>query len=216
MSDKDLRQFIIDELEFEPSVGGEHIGVAVDNGVVTLSGYVKSFPEKLAAIAAVRRVKGVRAIAEEIEVRFPNQKKTSDEEIAKRAFDIIRWNSVVPQDGIEISVRHGMVTLAGHVDWWYQKTAAENAVRKLSGILGVINNISIRPHVQPIDVKRKIEDAFKRRAELDSEAIRVAVSDGGKITLQGTVHDWREYNAAVDAAWAAPGVVSVENRLMLA
>ena len=216
MSDKGLRQFIIDELEFEPSVGGEHIGVAVDNGVVTLSGYVKSFPEKLAAIAAVRRVKGVRAIAEEIEVRFPNQKKTSDEEIAKRAFDIIRWTSVVPQDGIEISVRHGMVTLAGHVDWWYQKTAAENAVRKLSGILGVINNISIRPHVQPTDVKRKIEDAFKRRAELDSEAIRVAVSDGGKITLQGTVHDWREYNAAVDAAWAAPGVVSVENRLMLA
>jgi osmotically-inducible protein OsmY len=170
----------------------------------------------LAAIAAARRLKGVRAIAEEIEIRFPNHKQTADDEIAKRACNIIRWSSVVPQDGIQISVRHGIVTLGGQVDWWYQKTAAENAVRKLSGVLDVINNIGIRPHVQPADVKQKIEDAFKRRAELDSEAIRVAVSDGGKITLQGTVHDWREHNAAVDAAWAAPGVVSVEDRLTLA
>ena len=215
MSDKTLRQYVTDELEFEPSVDAEHIGVAVDKGVVTLTGYVKSFAEKLSAVAATRRVKGVRAIAEEMEVRFPTDKKTADDEIAKRAFDVIQWNSVVPQQGIEINVRHGMVTLAGHVDWWYQRSAAENAVRKLSGVLGVINNITIRPHVQPIDVKRKIEDAFKRRAELDSQAIRVAVTDGGKITLQGNVHDWREYNAAVDAAWSAPGVVSVEDRLTL-
>jgi osmotically-inducible protein OsmY len=216
MSDKDLRQFIIDELEFEPSVDAEHIGVAIDNGVVTLTGHVKNFAEKLAAVAAVRRVRGVRGIAEEIEVRFPNEKKTADDQIAKRAADIIQWNSVVPQNAIEIGVRHGMVTLSGQVDWWYQKTAAEKAVRKLTGVLDVINNITIRPHVQPIDVKRKIEDAFKRRAELDSEAIRVAVSDGGMITLQGTVHDWREHNAAVDAAWSAPGVVSVEDRLTFA
>jgi len=215
MTDRSLRQFVVEELDFEPSVDAEHIGVAVDNGIVTLSGHVKTFAEKLAAMAAVRRVKGVRGIAEEMEVRFPNEKKTSDDQIAKRAADIIQWNSVVPQNTIEITVRNGWVTLSGHVDWWYQKTAAENAVRKLSGVSGVINNITIRPHIQPIDVKRKIEDAFKRRAELDSEAIRVAVSDGGKITLQGTVHDWREQIAAVSAAWSAPGVVSVDDRLTL-
>lgn len=215
MSDRTLRQFVIDELEFEPSVDAAHIGVSAENGVVTLTGYTNTYSEKLAAVAAVRRVKGVRAIAEELEVRFANHKQTADDEIARRAADIIRWNAVVPQDGIEISVRHGMVTLGGSVDWWYQRTAAENAVRKLSGVAGVINDITIRPHIHPIDVKRKIEDAFKRRAELDSEAIRVAVNDGGKITLQGTVHDWREHNAAVDAAWAAPGVVSVEDRLTL-
>jgi len=215
MTDKSLRQFVIDELDFEPSVDAEHMGVAVENGVATLSGHVESFAEKLAAVAAVRRVKGVRGIADEIEVRFPNEKKTADDQIASRAADIIRWNAVVPQNAIEITVRNGWVTLSGHVDWWYQRTNAENAVRKLTGVSGVINNITIRPHVQPIDVKRKIEDAFKRRAELDSEAIRVAVSDGGKITLQGTVHDWREHNAAVDAAWSAPGVASVEDRLTL-
>ena len=216
MSDKDLQQFVIDELDFEPSVDAEHIGVAVDDGVVTLTGHVKSYAEKLAAVAAARRVKGVHAIAEEIEVRFPNDKKTADDEIAKRAYDVIRWNAVVPRDTAQITVRNGWVTLSGQMDWWYQKNAAENAVRKLTGISGVINNITIRPHVQPIDVKRKIEDAFKRRAELDSQAIRIAVNDGGKITLHGNVHDWTEHNAAVNAAWAAPGVVSVEDRLTVA
>ena len=215
MTDKTLRQFVTDELEFEPSVDAEHIGVAVENGIVTLSGHVKSFAEKLSAVAAVRRVKGVRGIAEEMEVRFPSDKKTADDQVAARAADIIRWNSVVPQNAIEITVRNGWVTLSGHVDWWYQRSEAEKAVRKLTGVSGVINNVTIRPHIQPIDVKRKIEDAFKRRAELDSEAIRVAITDGGKITLQGTVHDWREHNAAVDAAWSAPGVVSVEDRLTL-
>jgi osmotically-inducible protein OsmY len=216
MSDKDLRQYVIDELDFEPSVDAEHIGVAVEGGVVTLSGHVKSFAEKLAAVAAVRRVKGVRAIAEETEVRFPNDKKTADDEIAKRAVEIIRWNAVVPQDAIQITVRSGWITLTGEVDWWYQKSAAENAVRKLTGISGIINDIAIRPRVQPIDVKRRIEKAFERRAELDSQAIRVAVGDAGTITLQGSVHDWREYNAAADAAWSAPGVASVDNRLTIA
>jgi osmotically-inducible protein OsmY len=129
--------------------------------------------------------------------------------------DIIRWSAVVPQDGIQVTVRDGWVTLGGQVNWWYQKTAAEDAVRKLSGVSGVINTISLRPHVQPFDVKRKIEDAFKRRAELDTQGIRVAVTDGGKITLEGKVHDWREHSAAVDAAWSAPGVMSVEDRLTI-
>jgi len=215
MSDKDLRQFIIDELDFEPSVDAANIGVAVENGVVTLSGHVASYAEKMAAEAAVRRVKGVRAIAEEIEVRFPFDKKTADDEIAKRTLDIIRWNATVPQDRIQVTVQDGWVTLGGQVDWWYQKNAAADAVRKLSGVSGVINNVTIRPRVQPVDVKRKIEDAFKRRAEIDTQGIRVAVTDGGKITLQGSVHDWQERIAAVDAAWSAPGVVSVDDRLSI-
>jgi osmotically-inducible protein OsmY len=215
MSDKDLRQYIIDELDFEPSVDAAHIGVAVENGVVTLTGHVGSYAEKLAAVAATRRIKRVRAIAEEIEVRYPSDKKTGDDEIAKRAADIIRWSAVVPQDGIQLTVHKGWVTLGGQVNWWYQRNAAEDAVRKLSGVSGVINNITIHPHVQPFDVKRKIEDAFKRRAELDTQGIRVAVTDDGKITLEGKVHDWREHNAAVDAAWSAAGVVSVEDRLSI-
>jgi osmotically-inducible protein OsmY len=215
MSDKDLRQFIIDELDFEPSVDAANIGVAVENGVVTLSGHVASYAEKMAAEAAVRRVKGVRAIAEEIEVRYAFDKKTGDDEIAKRALDIIRWSATVPQDRIQLTVQNGWVTLSGQVDWWYQKNAAADAVRKLSGVSGVINNVTIRPRVQPVDVKRKIEDAFKRRAEIDTQGIRVAVTDGGKITLQGSVHDWQERIAAVDAAWSAPGVVSVDDRLSI-
>jgi osmotically-inducible protein OsmY len=215
MSDKDLRQFIIDELDFEPSVDAANIGVAVENGVVTLSGHVASYAEKMAAEAAVRRVKGVRAIAEEIEVRYAFDKKTGDDEIAKRALDIIRWSATVPQDRIQLTVQTGWVTLSGQVDWWYQKNAAADAVRKLSGVSGVINNVTIRPRVQPVDVKRKIEDAFKRRAEIDTQGIRVAVTDGGKITLQGSVHDWQERIAAVDAAWSAPGVVSVDDRLSI-
>jgi len=215
MSDKDLRQFIIDELDFEPSVDAANIGVAVENGVVTLSGHVASYAEKMAAEAAVRRVKGVRAIAEEIEVRYPFNKKMADDEIAKRALDVIRWSASVPQDRIQVTVQNGWVTLSGQVDWWYQKNAAADAVRKLSGVSGVINNVTIRPRVQPVDVKRKIEDAFKRRAEIDTQGIRVAVTDGGKITLQGSVHDWQERIAAVDAAWSAPGVVSVDDRLSI-
>jgi osmotically-inducible protein OsmY len=215
MSDKDLRQYIIDELDFEPSVDAAHIGVAAEDGVVTLTGHVKSYSEKLAAVTAVRRVRGVRAIAEEMVVRYPSEKKTADDEIGKRAIDIIRWSAEVPQDAIQVVVRNGWVTLDGQVNWWYQKTAAEEAVRKLSGVVGVINNITILPHVQPFDVKRKIEDAFKRRAELDSQAIRVVVTDGGKITLEGKVHDWQEHNAAIDAAWSAPGAISVNDRLTI-
>ena len=216
MSDRDLRQDILDELDYEPSVNGAHIGVAVDNGVVTLSGHVASYAEKLAAESAVRRVKGVRAIAQEIEVRYPFEKKTADDEIAKRAVDILRWSAVVPRDVVQLTVHDGWVTLSGQVDWQFQRRAAENELRKLSGIFGVINNITIQARVQPTDVKRKIEDALRRNAEIEAQGIRVTVLDGGKITLQGSVHDWHERTAAEQAAWSAPGVVSVDDRLTIA
>ena len=214
MSDGLLRRDILDELDFEPSVKAANIGVAVENGVVTLTGHVSSYAEKIAAEQAVRRVKGVRAIAQEIEVRFPSDKKTADDEIAKRALDILRW-FLVPSEVIKLTVHNGLITLNGEVAWQYQKNAAADAVRNLSGIVGVINDITIKPQVSVPDLKQKIEDALKRSAEVEAKAIRVTVRDGGNILLEGKVHDWRERGVVENAAWSAPGVKTVEDRLTI-
>jgi hyperosmotically inducible protein len=214
MSELQLRQDVVDELEFEPSVDAAHIGVAVDKGVVTLTGHVASYAETQAAIAAVRRVKGVRAIAEEIEVRYPLDKKTSDDEIAQRAIDILGWDTMVPSDAIQVMVHNGWVTLAGSVDWNYQKKHAEEDVRKLSGVRGVTNTIEIKPSVQAEDVKRKIEEALKRHAEIEASAIQVTVLERNKVILEGKVGSWDERHAVENAAWSAPGVKSVEDRMI--
>ena len=214
MSDGLLRQDILDELDFEPSVKAANIGVAVENGVVTLTGHVSSYAEKIAAEQAVRRVKGVRAIAQEIEVRFPSDKKIADDEIAKRALDILRW-SLAPSDVVKLTVQNGLITLNGEVEWQYQKRAAEDTVRKLSGIVGVVNDIRIQPQVLVPDLKKKIEDALKRSAEVEAKAIRVTVRDGGNILLEGKVHDWLERYVVENAAWSAPGVKAVEDRLTI-
>jgi len=214
MSELQLRQNVIDELEYEPSVDAAHIGVAVDKGVVTLTGHVASYAEKQAAIAAVRRIKGVRAIAEEIEVRYPLDKKTSDEEIARRAIDILGWDTMVPSDSIQVMVHNGWVTLTGSVDWHYQKKHAEEDVRKLSGVRGITNTIKIEPSVQAENVKRKIEEALKRHAEIEASAIRVTVHDRNKVHLEGKVGSWDERHAVENAAWSAPGVKSVEDRMI--
>ena len=212
MSDTQLRKDILDELDYEPSVKATNIGVAVENDVVTLTGHVSSYAEKIAAEQAVRRVKGVRAIAQEIEVRFPSDKKTGDDEIAKRALDILRW-SLVPSDAVKLTVQNGLIRLSGEVEWQYQKRSAEDTVRKLSGIVGVINDIKIKPLVSVPDVKQKIEDALKRSAEVEARAIRVTVRDGGNIVLEGKVHDWLERDAVENAAWSAPGVTTVQDLL---
>jgi osmotically-inducible protein OsmY len=211
---KQLRQDVLDELDFEPSVKATNIGVAVENDVVTLTGHVSSYAERFAAEQAVRRVRGVRGIAQEIEVRFPSAKKTSDDEIAKRAVDILRW-SLAPSEGIKVTVHNGLITLNGEVVWQYQKRAAEDAVRKLSGIMGVINDIKIKPQVSVADLKQKIEDALKRSAEVEAKAIRVTVRDGGDVLLEGKVHDWQERDAVENVAWSAPGVKAVEDRLSI-
>jgi len=216
MSDRDLRRNVLDELEFEPSIDAARVGVAVEDGIVTLSGHVSSYAQKLAAEAAVRRVKGVRAIAEEIEVRHPGDKQTADDEIARRAVEILNWNADAPRDRISITVRDGWVTLQGEVDWQYQKSAAEEQVRRLSGVSGIINNVTIKPRIQPNDIKHRIEDAFRRHAEIEAQRIRVRVADGGRVALEGTVHDWSERLAAERAAWSAPGVMAVEDRLTIA
>lgn len=214
MTDLELRRNIMAALEFEPSIDASHIGVAVENGVVTLSDHVRNYAEKLAAERVVQAVKGVRGVAQEIEVRYSGEKQTSDDEIAKRALSIIAWDATVPDDKVKVVVSSGFVTLSGEVEWNYQKTAAETAVRKLSGVRGVSNMITVRPSASTFDIKRRVEDALKRNAEIEASGIRVDVS-GGRVTLEGRVHSWHERNVAERAAWAASGVSMVEDRIAI-
>jgi osmotically-inducible protein OsmY len=215
MSDVSLRQNIIDELEFEPSLNAANIGVAVENGVVTLTGHVRSYMEKVRAERVVQRVKDVHGVAEELEVRYPSDKKTADDEIAKRALNIISWDTSIPADKVQVKVEGGWITLSGQVEWYYQKVSAESAVRRISGVKGVSNMLTIEPRVQPSDIKGRIENALKRKAGVEASKIRVSVSDG-KVTLDGNVNAWFERTAAEDAAWAAPGVTSVVDHIHIA
>ena len=214
MSDIQLRQNVLDELEFEPSIDAAHIGVTVDDGVVTLTGHLSSYAEKIAAEEAVRRVKGVRAIAEEIEVRYPGQKQTSDDEIAKRALNILQWDTFLPHENIRLTVHKGLVTLTGEVQWYFQKSGAEKAIRKLSGVTGVVNDITVKPAAKVADIKSKIEDALKRHAEVEAEGIRITVLND-EVTLNGKVESWDERQAVISAAWSAPGVRLVEDHLTI-
>jgi hyperosmotically inducible protein len=215
MTDSQLRQDIIAELEFDPRFSGEHIGVAVDKGVVTLGGHVGSYAEKLAAIAAARRVKGAHAIAENIEVHCLYEKKTADDQIAKRALDILKWDVFVPPNAVDVLVHEGWVTLSGNVNWYFEKTSAEDDIRQLSGVRGITNMILIKPHIDPADLKSKIDSALRRHAEIDANAISVCVENGNTVVLAGSVDTWGKRRAVEDAAWSAPGVASVEDRLTM-
>jgi osmotically-inducible protein OsmY len=213
MSDSSLRQDIIDELDFEPSIDAADIGVAVEDGVATLTGHVPTYAQKITVEDVVRRVKGVKGIAQQIEVRPFGTNRTADDEIAKRALSTISWNTAIPDDAVQVKVQEGWVTLTGKVEWQYQKTAAADAVRDLAGVVGVTNRIEIASRASAFDVKKRIEDALKRNAEIEAQAIRVNVLDGGKITLDGKVHAWSERRAAERAAWSAPGVKVVDERI---
>jgi hyperosmotically inducible protein len=215
MTDSQLRQNVIAELEFDPSFSGEHIGVGVDKGVVTLGGHVNSYAEKLAAIAAARRVKGVHAIAENIEVHCAYEKQTADDQIARRARDILQWDVIVPPDAVDVVVHDGWVTLNGIVNWYFEKAAAEDDISKLSGVRGIANMIAIKPQVDSADVKGKIDSALKRHAQIDAAAISVSVENGNEVVLAGSVDTWSDRRAVEDAAWSAPGVASVVDRLTL-
>lgn len=210
--DKELQRTVIAELEWEPSIDSADIGVAVVDGVVTLSGYVKSYAEKLAAEKAVRRVAGVDAIAEELKVRYASDAKTADHEIAKRILDMFAWNSLVPHKQIQVKVEHGWVTLAGEVKWHYQSTEAQRVASQIDGVVGVSNNIKIANQVSVSDVRHRIEEAFKRQADLDARSVTIEV-DGNRVTLSGHVSAWYERQAAERAAWAAPGVTQVIDRI---
>ncbi|MEY3002831.1 MAG: hypothetical protein RLZZ491_7 [Pseudomonadota bacterium] len=215
MGDKELRLDILEELDLEPSFDAADIGVAVDGNVVTLSGHVRSFSDKVTAREIVERIAGVRAIADEIEVRPIGAHITADDEIAKRIVNTLKWNSSVPDEKIIITVTKGWVTLEGDVEWHYQSTAAEQAVRRLVGVTGVNNRIKITPAVKPADVSDRIQKALKRDAELDASGIRVNVA-GSRVTLEGRVRYLGERRAAERAAWSAPGVTEVIDHLTVA
>ncbi|WP_032610854.1 BON domain-containing protein [Pseudomonas syringae] len=214
MSDLTLRRSILDELEFLPHIDAAAIGVSIENGVVILHGHVGTYAEKIAAERAVKRVKGVRAIAEELKVRVNRAQGLDDEVIASRCLELMRWNSVVPDEQIKIKVQQGWVTLEGDVEWQYQKEAAQNAIQKLDGVVGLDNLLVIKPKVDSQDIKRLIEEALSRSSELDPTRIRVC-ADGNQVKLEGTVHRWRERKAVEHIAWAVPGVKHVENHLLI-
>jgi osmotically-inducible protein OsmY len=178
-------------------------------------GNVSSYAEKIIAEHAARRVRGVRAIAQEIEVRYPGDKKTADDEIAKRALSILKWDAIIPQTAIEVTVQKGWVTLDGDVTWQYQRKAAEDAIWKLSGVTGVTNKIAIRQNVRTADVKKQIEDALGRHARVEAQAIHVNILDGNKVLLEGQVESWAEREAVRDAVWSVAGVQLVDDRLTI-
>jgi osmotically-inducible protein OsmY len=214
MSDLQLRQDVIDELEFEPSVNAAHIGVVANKGVVTLSGFVTSYAEKAAAERATRRVRGVKAIAEEIEVRLSSDTKRADDEIAARAIDILKWQVGLPADRIKVKVEKGVVTLTGDVDWQFQKADAEYAVHKLTGVAHVANQIRVASGVHASEIREKIQKALQRSAEVEASRITVQ-TEGGRVVLSGKVRAWYERDIAERAAWSAPGVTEVQDHLKI-
>lgn len=213
MNDKELRRLVVDELEYEPSIDAADIGVTAENGVVTLSGHVADYVQKMAAERAAWRVKGVKGIAQEIEVRFAGDKKWNDDEIAQRAVNILAWNTLVPKDCVRVKVSDGWITLSGSVDWNYQRQAAENEVRKLNGVKGVMNNVTLTSVVQAGDLKRRIQDALKRHAEVEADAVSVDVRNDGTVRIEGRVDNWSEMQAVEHAVWSAPGVQRVDDHL---
>jgi osmotically-inducible protein OsmY len=212
MTDRELQEHVQKALDWEPSVDAADIGVSVDQGVVTLRGDVKTYAEKAAAERVALRVFGVKAVADDLNVRIRDGQQRTDTDIAQAVVSALRWNTVVPDEKIAVTVTNGWVTLKGHVEWEYQRAAATNAIRYLSGVRGVTNAITVQPRVSVPDVQAKIEAALKRSAEIDARRINVAVADG-KVTLTGNVHSWFERNEARRAAWAAPGVREVEDHI---
>jgi osmotically-inducible protein OsmY len=209
-NDLELQRDVFDELKWEPAVHSTDIGVTVKDGVVTLEGVVDSYPEKWAAERAAKRVAGVKALALELEVKLPVFGKHTDADIAKAAEDALEWNVLVPRDRIKVTVEKGFLTLEGEVNWQTERSEAERAVRYLTGVKGVANEITVKPKALPTDVKAKIEAALNRNAILDAQQIKVE-ADGGKVTLRGTVSSWAERDEAEAAAWAAPGVEEVKD-----
>jgi osmotically-inducible protein OsmY len=215
MSDKDLQQDVLDELKWEPSVNAAHIGISVKNGVVTLSGHVPSYAEKHGAEKAAKRVYGVKAVADELDVKLPGSSKRTDEDIAQACVSALTANYSVPDEKIKVVVNNGRVALEGEVEWQFQREAAMNAVRYLTGVIGVADKITVKAHVSPSDVNNKIAAAFKRNAEIDARRVTVEARDG-KVILHGSVRSWTERDEAQRAAWAAPGVTAVENLISVA
>jgi osmotically-inducible protein OsmY len=213
-SDSDLQSDVLIELKWSPNIDAAHIGVAAQDGVVTLTGQVEHYSEKVAAEDAAKSVYGVKGIANDIQVTLPDSYARTDNDIAQAVLSALKWDYEVPADKITVTVKQGSVTLEGTVDWQYQKDAAARLVRYLNGVTSVTNLITIKPQARSSEVANQIEDAFRRKAALDARRIYVSANDG-EVTLQGSVSSWSERDEAVGAAWAAPGVMSVRDDLTI-
>jgi len=212
--DTQIQADVLAELKYEPRVQPNEIGVAVKDGIVTLTGRVDSYLKKWEAEEAAHRVRGVKAVANEIEVRLPTSSERTDADLAAAAVRALEWDALINIDKLDVTVSKGWVTLKGSVDWQFQKHDAERVVRRLTGVTGVSNLLTVKPRVNPSDLKQRIEKALMRSAETDAQNITVDV-DGNKVILKGTVRSWAERQEAERAAFAAPGVLSVDNRITI-
>lgn len=213
-TDLEIQKNVMDQLRWQPILDAAEIGVSVKNGIVTLSGLVNSYPKKLAAEKAAKKVSGVKAVAEDIVVHIYPEKQKTDTELAEAVANALKWHSAVTSEKIKIKVEEGFVTLSGEVDWSYERSMAINAVEHLSGVRLVINNITIKAKPVAFDITRQIESAFQRHASIDSGKVKVSIS-GNTVTLSGTVRSWIEKEDAEDVAWAALGVNQVINDLVV-
>jgi osmotically-inducible protein OsmY len=212
--DRKLQEAVLAELGWEPSVVAAHIGVAANAGVVSLTGHVESFVQKHAAEAAARRVKGVVAVADDLDVRLPFENQRSDTDIAAAAVERLAWDTSVPRDAVQVLAVDGWITLTGKVGWHFQKDAAEQDVRPLLGVVGLSNQITIAPSVNAANISDDIMHALHRSWFFDPQTIQVSAHGGG-IRLTGTVQSWRDRQVAAETAWAAPGATSVENDIIV-
>lgn len=213
-TDSELKQDVLSELLWDPLVPEARVGVSVSYGVVTLTGHLDSYSEKVAARRAAERVSGVKAVAVELEVIPAGVHQRSDTEIAAAVQHALSWNTSVPQDRVKVTVENGWVTLGGELDWNFQRRALERMIRPLKGVAGIIDNIELKSLPLPTNLSSRIQDALTRQAMREAKRIEIEV-DGSVVTLRGHVHSWAERNAAEGVTWAAPGVTRVNNQLTI-